>query len=583
MTRTPMKNAGEVQVSQTMAASDFLMASVDGLARQVGPSGVLEWLDVDAVSPRRFGAVGDGVADDYAALQAAFDFVNSVGGGVVEIQDGTYLTSQQLRVYANTRVSMSDNAIIRRNFNTSATGAGLFGVNGTPSNIHFEGGTLDCNGATYQTGSNIFGTIGARNVSFVGVTFLNVPEFHAIDIADSDGVVVERCRFLGFFNHSATRDFSEAIQLDPDLSNGGSDNQNIVVRNSFFGDNPDVPSSLPWPAAMGNHAAADGNYSEQVAFVGNTCEGMTYAVAPMINFRRVLFSNNSLNGCARGIALEFHKTSGGWNSCSDITAQGNGWSNGTGPFAFVFTPAFNTADGNDTHDRIAIISNVVNETGTESGLDMKWCRDLTIAGNSFSATDGAIHMRFCRNVNVSANNVRNSSASGVWVYESGETDFVGSGLTQNITIAANHLENLDFRGIHVNCDAQRTTISGNTVIDANQDAGGTRPAIQSDSGADDTSIIGNTIRFSAAITSLYSITVTSGTGHVVKGNHAPVGATNAYQILAAGTLAEIDGNGSPETVISAAVGSTYRRLDGGAGTAGYSKESGTGNTGWAAK
>lgn len=43
------------------------------------------------------------------------------------------------------------------------------------------------------------------------------------------------------------------------------------------------------------------------------------------------------------------------------------------------------------------------------------------------------------------------------------------------------------------------------------------------------------------------------------------------------------GNGSPEGVVTASVGTAYLRLDGGAGTTFYVKESGTGNTGWVAK
>jgi len=43
------------------------------------------------------------------------------------------------------------------------------------------------------------------------------------------------------------------------------------------------------------------------------------------------------------------------------------------------------------------------------------------------------------------------------------------------------------------------------------------------------------------------------------------------------------GLGSPEGEISAPVGSIYHRLNGGAGTSFYVKESGTGNTGWVAK
>lgn len=46
---------------------------------------------------------------------------------------------------------------------------------------------------------------------------------------------------------------------------------------------------------------------------------------------------------------------------------------------------------------------------------------------------------------------------------------------------------------------------------------------------------------------------------------------------------DLIGSGSPEGVITAYVGSTYRRVDGGAGTTFYVKESGSGNTGWVAK
>ena len=41
-----------------------------------------------------------------------------------------------------------------------------------------------------------------------------------------------------------------------------------------------------------------------------------------------------------------------------------------------------------------------------------------------------------------------------------------------------------------------------------------------------------------------------------------------------------EGLGSPEGVITAPVGTLYRRLDGGAGTILYAKHTGIGNTGW---
>lgn len=43
------------------------------------------------------------------------------------------------------------------------------------------------------------------------------------------------------------------------------------------------------------------------------------------------------------------------------------------------------------------------------------------------------------------------------------------------------------------------------------------------------------------------------------------------------------GDGSPEGVITAGIGSVWHRTNGGAGTSLYVKESGAGNTGWVAK
>lgn len=48
-------------------------------------------------------------------------------------------------------------------------------------------------------------------------------------------------------------------------------------------------------------------------------------------------------------------------------------------------------------------------------------------------------------------------------------------------------------------------------------------------------------------------------------------------------LGGLGGEGSPEGVVSAPVGSLYLRSDGGPGSTLYVKESGSGNTGWSAK
>ncbi len=54
------------------------------------------------------------------------------------------------------------------------------------------------------------------------------------------------------------------------------------------------------------------------------------------------------------------------------------------------------------------------------------------------------------------------------------------------------------------------------------------------------------------------------------------------KIIYTGSVIELTGTGSPESVVTAAVGSIFHRTDGGASTTLYVKESGSGNTGWVA-
>ena len=58
------------------------------------------------------------------------------------------------------------------------------------------------------------------------------------------------------------------------------------------------------------------------------------------------------------------------------------------------------------------------------------------------------------------------------------------------------------------------------------------------------------------------------------------GVNGGYYI---GQILWLSGTGTPEAVVTAPIGSLYSRLDGGASTTLYVKESGTGNTGWVAK
>jgi len=57
----------------------------------------------DVVSVKDFGAVGDGVADDTAAIQAAVDHINALGGGTVYLPQGDYSITAPIVIHSNIR------------------------------------------------------------------------------------------------------------------------------------------------------------------------------------------------------------------------------------------------------------------------------------------------------------------------------------------------------------------------------------------------------------------------------------------------------------------------------------------------
>lgn len=71
--------------------------------QQVGTGAVQRTVDAklkESVSVKDFGAVGDGVADDTAKIQAALDAVQASGGGMVWLPAGTYKTTAALSLPA---------------------------------------------------------------------------------------------------------------------------------------------------------------------------------------------------------------------------------------------------------------------------------------------------------------------------------------------------------------------------------------------------------------------------------------------------------------------------------------------------
>lgn len=114
----------------------------------------------DSLSVKDFGAVGDGVTDDTQAFQRAFNYVNSIGGGIVEIPPGTYrkgdVAGSRWIMYPNTTLmGYGDQSVIFFDDKDTVPRSGndmLYVANG--ANVNFENFKITGTALTYTNETN---------------------------------------------------------------------------------------------------------------------------------------------------------------------------------------------------------------------------------------------------------------------------------------------------------------------------------------------------------------------------------------------------------------------------------------------
>lgn len=354
-------------------------------------------------------------------LQKAIDELPD--GGTLYLQDGTYPLGGRLVFKENMTFKMSDNAVL---LNTSTATNPMMAYNHPykhneakgNSNITIEGGIWDMDGALGEDGVpanhpnaesiNAIGIGYASNITIKNVTFRNCYNGHVIQIAGSDNVLVENCRFEGQSFAGSGDKTRELLQIEPGTVKGypytlvqnKAPSTNVTIRGCYFGSSEETPHYM---TAIGTHSQQAGVKCSDIVIEDCTFENSEYATIHFMAYDRITIRNNTFNITSESEQLDrfgiLADTYGafidptGADSTNDFTIEGNQF-NVSDPDVVVMRITTN----NRSPKRIkglTIKGNTIKAENGGLGIDLYLVEDCTIAENVIEGFASPIVVKDC--------------------------------------------------------------------------------------------------------------------------------------------------------------------------------------------
>lgn len=431
-----------------------------------------------AVSVKDYGAVGDGVADDTAEIQAAINAADSAGSGVVHLPAGTYLISASL-------VMTNDNLTVRGEGRSATT---IKTVSDAPI-------------IKWVSASNLC----VRDLQLLGDSDAAKTNQRGIEVTTADGGLIHNvhvknlgydgiCLLNGSVRNTVSNCIIESCEDDGINIGGGSltaSTENVIVGNTVFG-----------IANTGIHIS---NYSSFTTVTGNTVydcgeDGInTFQSGGNIGLGNHTIVGNTIRDCTRfGILIRD----------SDYnTVMGNNISGGQRSLRAE----------NTSHTQF--VGNNCSGASVSGFLDDADCSNLNLSGNVLSGTGSHIFLVGPRAV-VQGNSVR--GATGV------NFASIYTAATVTESVFSNNSLSSGYMGVHV--------IGPDCVVSGNSITGMSNHGIRVDSTATDCVVSSNNLK---TITS-NGIYMNSAVRTHVVGNK--INATNIGISIAAGVNCHVADN-----------------------------------------
>ena len=389
----------------------------------------------DVVSIKDFGAVGDGVTDDTAAIQDALDYATTISSAVYA-PAGTYLLSATVVVPSNITL-YGDGIGTQFERDTTATPFDFFELknvsNITLQNFYINGVTKLDNGTASNRycGIRVWADGGARsnNIDIIGVSIDKTTSGEtqtegnraAILLEDCYNIRLSRCKF---YDNRAT-----AILITIKNGTTGYNTNNIQI-NDCYGVGEVAPFIPAFPAGFGSFIS--GSYHTDVLVSGCYVDGFGFSNISMNGPRSTVQNCISKNSVYVGINLG-HSTTG--DNCDDSIVDGNITTNNTLSGITVVASKNVIVSNNTSYDdgntsgwpALRVLHDATYDSGETT--------NVTIIGNQFlNSTFGAIAVEAGTYVQITSNLFANCSTTALFLREKEVAETMWAFVSNNVFI-----------------------------------------------------------------------------------------------------------------------------------------------------